>query len=475
MITHDSLKSLCRLIYFAPFKVFNFFGVDKTVLSALLARGWPIISGPINLLIISHLFSPQEQGYYYTFFSVLMLQIFFELGLSYVVLQIISHEFAILVSSHSEFVKGPEPAVRRFKQIVFVVIKWYLCSSALTIFSIIPIGIFFFNKHTSATNNDINWLTPWILLAIFTGLNVLLSPIYAIIEGSGQMREINKLRIIQTIIGNCIGWTIAFTGGGLFITTATSAIPPIIGLIWLFSKKKFFVRFLIDCFRQRKHLFDTILFDWKSEMWPLQWKIALSWISGYFIFHLYNPVLFYYHGPVIAGKMGMTLSIANAISQISVAWVYVRIPQFGVFIANKNWTDLDLLFNQSIFKSSIFIIISATLALLTIWHLQYFTSWGNRFLAHQEAALLLGSIVLNHLIGSLAIYLRAHKDDPLVVVSIIGATLMSISIWVTGRSYSSLGVVTSSFIIDLLYGLPTTYWLWIHFRRKWHADNKSAV
>jgi len=32
--------------------------------------------------------------------------------------------------------------------------------------------------------------------------------------------------------------------------------------------------------------------DYKNEIFPLQWRIGLSWISGYFIFQLINPLLF---------------------------------------------------------------------------------------------------------------------------------------------------------------------------------------
>ena len=45
---------------------------------------------------------------------------------------------------------------------------------------------------------------------------------------------------------------------------------------------------------------DTI--SYMKEIFPNQWKIALSWVSGYFIFHFFNPVLFA-EGPVVAGQM----------------------------------------------------------------------------------------------------------------------------------------------------------------------------
>jgi hypothetical protein len=32
--------------------------------------------------------------------------------------------------------------------------------------------------------------------------------------------------------------------------------------------------------------------DWWKEVWPFQWRIAISYACGFFIFQLFNPVLF---------------------------------------------------------------------------------------------------------------------------------------------------------------------------------------
>ena len=56
-----------------------------------------------------------------------------------------------------------------------------------------------------------------------------------------------------------------------------------------------------------------------QEIFPFQWKIALSWISGYLIFQLFNPVLFATEGSKIAGQMGMTMVAISGISSISIS------------------------------------------------------------------------------------------------------------------------------------------------------------
>src|SRR4051812_22559277 len=61
-------------------------GIDRPVLHTLLGRGWSLVAGPVTLLLITRFLSPEQQGYFYTFGSLAALNVFFELGLSYVLM-----------------------------------------------------------------------------------------------------------------------------------------------------------------------------------------------------------------------------------------------------------------------------------------------------------------------------------------------------------------------------------------------------
>ena len=85
-----------------------------------------------------------------------------------------------------------------------------------------------------------------------------------------------------------------------------------------------------------------------KEIFPYQWKIALSWISGYFIFQLFNPVLFATEGAVVAGQMGMTLSVLNAVQAFSMSWMNTKVPRLSGLIEMKQYTELDAIFNKTL-------------------------------------------------------------------------------------------------------------------------------
>ncbi len=71
-------------------------GLDRAVVFTVLARAWTSGSGLITVVLIARFLSPAEQGYYYTYASLIALQMVFELGFSQVVMQLASHERAHL-------------------------------------------------------------------------------------------------------------------------------------------------------------------------------------------------------------------------------------------------------------------------------------------------------------------------------------------------------------------------------------------
>src|SRR5580698_4390252 len=81
-------------------------GIDKAIAFTILARGWAALAGLITVTLIARLLTPGEQGYYYTFGSLIALQIVFELGFSFVILQMASHERAHLTITLDYVISG---------------------------------------------------------------------------------------------------------------------------------------------------------------------------------------------------------------------------------------------------------------------------------------------------------------------------------------------------------------------------------
>ena len=54
--------------------------INRTIIWAVLTRGWQILAGAVSFVLIASFLTPHEQGYYVTFWSFLALQSLVDLG-----------------------------------------------------------------------------------------------------------------------------------------------------------------------------------------------------------------------------------------------------------------------------------------------------------------------------------------------------------------------------------------------------------
>src|SRR5580704_1645164 len=93
-------------------------GLDRAVGFTALARFWSSAAGLVTVALIARFLSQAEQGYYYTFGSLVAMQMVFELGFSFVILQLASHERAQLSISKDYDISGDTIAHARLASVV---------------------------------------------------------------------------------------------------------------------------------------------------------------------------------------------------------------------------------------------------------------------------------------------------------------------------------------------------------------------
>ena len=163
----------------------------------------------------------------------------------------------------------------------------------------------------------------------------------------------------------------------------------------------------------------------------------------------FNPVLFAFRGPVEAGKMGMSLSLANAIQAIAVSWVSTKSAPFGTLIARKEYRRLDQTFFQALRQSFTVSLAGALTAWLGCIYLnwQHF-SFAQRLLDPLSLGILLLYMIVNVIIASEAYYLRAHKQEVFLVNSVVGAVAVTVCTVIFGRRYGATGIVVSTCLLN---------------------------
>ncbi len=397
------------------------------------------------------------------------MQLFFELGLTNVTAQFASHEFAELNWEKGGIIQGNPISRERFEDLLCKTVRWFAVTAVLFLIILIPIGLIFFENSSHSSIHDFAWRLPWTLAVIGTAINLFTTPFFAIIMGSGDVITVNYREMIGAIVGSCISWLIMLMHGGLYAVFAVTFGNIVISWTYLIKEKPAVLKLVWnDVFGERRKVKRIKTISWWDEIWPMQWRMALTWVCGYFVYELFTPVLFHYHGPVIAGQMGMTLSAANALLGVSLTWLIAKGPEFGKLIAKQNWRELDTIFYRTLLQSIVVVMFGAFTGWAAIWYIQTRYSLGERFIPSQYAAILFAAVCVQIIITAFGTYLRAHKKEPLLTVAIVAALLQGTATWLLGKWYASSGVTIGFFTINLFITLPASYFVWKRCRRAWH-------
>lgn len=105
---------------------------------------WTSAAGLVTIALIAHFLPAAEQGYYYTYASLIALQMVFELGFSQVVMQLASHERAHLSITSDRAITGGEVAHARLASVLQTSVRWYGIGVRMLAIILIPAGLHFF-------------------------------------------------------------------------------------------------------------------------------------------------------------------------------------------------------------------------------------------------------------------------------------------------------------------------------------------
>jgi hypothetical protein len=143
-------------------------------------------------------------------------------------------------------------------------------------------------------------------------------------------------------------------------------------------------------------------------------------------------------------------------------------PQLTKLAAKEKWVSFDKAFFKYFFQSGVFVVFGIFVIMCGFYLLKD-TVYASRVISPSLMFLLLIAFAISHIISGLAYYLRLHKREPFMWLSLIGAFILTFGILFFGRKYGSTGMIYTVLITNLLYGLPTSLWLWNKLRNSWHS------
>ena len=433
--------------------------IERATLYAMANRLWGSASGLLTAFLVAWFFTPELQGYYFTFLSLLTLQTFVELGFGELLQQFVSHEWARTTSARAD---ERERSLSRLAGLFRFSVRWYGGVALLLGAGLGVAGSVYFRTFSRESTNS--WELAWWIAVAATAFSVLLTPLISLLEGANQVERVQGVRLFQGLSSRVAGFLAIAFGCGLFTIAVTRIVSFLAGVFGLGRDALGLAR------RLWIRPLDGEAVSYRRELWPLQWKFALSWLSGYLLYSLFTPVLFAFHGPELAGRMGMTAAAATAISSAAFAVMATKVPRLAILAAGRDYRAMDALFRRAT-VSSVLVSAAGAAAFLSLLALaeRLDLELASRFLPTLETFFFLSALVLQQVRFAMGSYLRAHKAEPFVALSVLEGLTAVPLLTLLGRDFGALGMILGFLALTTLTLAPAFH-IFQRCRRMWHVS-----
>lgn len=443
-------------------------GIDRAVFFSNAAQLTRLVTGPITMLLVLRYLTPEVQGYFYAFAGIVAMQVFLEMGFSQNILQFASHEYAKLQFNAAGTLEGDPVARSRLISLGRLAFGYYAVAALVFLVAVGVGGHIFFTlaAHRDPAHHVVAWQGAWWLITAAAAGSLAINPAWSLLQGCNQVAVVAKYNFWAALALFGVNAVALISGAGVYASAIGAMFNLLLSIGYLLWRWRAF-------FRQfREHPAHGRV-SWKHEIWPFQWRIAVSWMSGYFVFDLINPIAFYFCGAVEAGRLGMSLQLVKIISNVALQWIYTKGPQFGMFVARRSWAELDALWRRSTIQVFVFYLLGYGAFLVAVPVVgQFIPKIPQRFASTTVNALLGAAMITQVLIGAMAMELRAHKKEPMMWVSVMAAVLSPLLMLLLVRVGGITGEV-AGYTLALWSMFPPAYWIYrkkrLEFRS--HADS----
>lgn len=435
------------------------------ILFSLLNRLWAACGGLVMLVLIGLFTSPTIQGFYYTFNSLIYLQVFVELGLGIALVQLIGHEMAQLRHTDDGKIAGDEGAKQRLHSLVRFSGTWFTIGSLLLFLLLCTFGTLFFLRfgaHQVPPEQLPGILTSWLLVALGVSLSLIVNAALFVVEGSGKVASAARIRLTQGIVSVSAAAAILAWGGGLFAIATQTLLLPVVGAVALARRHGGMLRDLWGFKSRHPEL------NWRKEVWPFQSRIAVSWLSGFFALQVFSPLLFAMVDAKAAGQIGMSLQIFTALNGLFIVLVTARTPLLTRLIALRQIDELRMHFRRA-FQQSLILLLAALagLPILLLIGSWFLPALPERIVPWPYLFPLALACLANHVISAEAAFLRAHREERFTLLSSSSGVLVVFSAIALVATLGMAGAVISYSGVTVLFTLPLGTKI---FLSQWNKD-----
>jgi hypothetical protein len=424
-------------------------GIDRVFATNMATRMWMLAFGPVVLGFVVGSLSVTEQGFYFTFFSLLGLSVFLDMGFTRAVQVFTSHEFGGLTLRRWAPMEGLPASRQRMADFGKAVLLAHLALALVAGVAIGLVGEVIFASKAAA---GINWHGPWWTIALASAASFLLTPMQTMLEAAGHVPHMAMVKLIRQIITNLILVGALWMGKGLYSAAVSAWIGFAIGMALTTVPYAPFWRELLAG-RARAG------FSLVRELLHYQVRIALSWGAGYFIFSIMTPIAFAALGPREAARVGLSWQIIGVISAMAFTIIQAKTPSLGTLLAKGKPEEALLVSRRAIRGAMGVALLGFAMLLLGVGCVRYFPhlGWPNLALKGVDRMLSESAIVVLVIAEmaklptlGLVAYVRSFKVEPFMPMYVTLAVVVPAACWFLAKGWGvewlCLGYALGQFI-----------------------------
>jgi hypothetical protein len=407
-------------------------GIDAKVASGLATKAATMLLGPVGSAIIVFKLDGEIQGIYYLFLSIVALRSFFELGVGMSITQIAAHEKISTINQATVHPAMVLAANRWLKTVAFYFALLvgaggaaFLISKGYTQFSI---------------------LGAWCLFITVSALRFSFDGIWSMLTGADYVKEANNLLTILQILLYVIQWPLLLLGFGLYSFAISGFVIYIAQHLlvrrrypWLFPRKG-------DTTEQE-------VADRRISLLNLLKRSSQTFMTGYFVFQIQQPICFHLLGATSSAKLGFTQIVGMAFLSLPVIWVQSSFPSVASSVANGDIEAAWQRYRSALVRTASLTALCLFAAMAAAECLRLIPRFSERLMSGSESSIFFVGLSLQTLATSLTYWPRSFKVEPFVTIAYVQMFTTPILLWglISQWELTGVGLATiGSWIIGLI-------------------------
>jgi hypothetical protein len=380
------------------------------ILHGFLTRGAQTAVSLGSAALVVWLLPAAEQGYYWAIGGLGGLIQVGELALTQVVLQNAAHYAA----------RGDKEALARFWRTARL-----LAALIVPLAALLVLGCGFALLGSATAADEPAWRGAWAAFVVLLAANQMLGPAIGYIEGAVSIAASWRFQARLEMASGLVLLGALALGAGLWSLPifAAGRVAFIAG--WLALRRADFPVTASGWFSPR---------EWLLEIWPYQWKLAVTAVTSFLIYRAFTPIVFAEMGPEAAARFGLSLAVMGSWLAITVAWPSSQIGRIGALASQARVDDLRQAFRGMLAGSTVLAGVGALLLLAGLWVADRAgLPFSERSAGFPATAMLLASAVIHHVVLCASVLLRSERRDPLLPYSIAGSLITVCALWYAAR------------------------------------------